>query len=565
MIALENVRLFTELEARNRELTEALEQQTATSEVLKAISRSAFDLQPVLQTLAENAIRLCAADRVFIFRFDGELLRAAASYNASAELRERVERTPVAPGRHSVSARAALERRTVQVVDAQADPEYSYFRYDVDPIRTILAVPMLKADELVGTITIWRTEVKPFTEAQIALLETFADQAVIAIENVRLFQELQARNRELSDALEQQTATSEILRAISSSPTDVQPVFEAIAQSAVQLCEAVNGSVFRFDGSLIHPVALYGMTPQALAAHQRVFPLPPGRGTATGRAILTHDVVHVNITQDPEYAYEDFVQAGFRTVLSVPMLRDGDPIGAITVTREEGRLFSETQIALLQTFADQAVIAIENVRLFTELEARNRELTESLEQQTATAEILRVISSSPTDLQPVMDTVAESAARVCGAIDSSIFRLDGNALRLVALHGALPSPLGVGETIPVTRDTVTGRAVSERRTIHVEDILALPETEFQGRARWRHSPNAVRTFLSAPLLREGVPLGAILIRRREARPFSAKQIELLETFARRERAAFRAEAEPRPRRRREILRVSQLATNVSRS
>ena len=271
------------------------------------------------------------------------------------------------------------------------------------------------------------------------------------------------------------------------------------------MCEAVNGSVFRFDGSLIHPVALYGMTPQALAAHQRVFPLPPDRGTATGRAILTRDVVHVDITQDLEYAYEDFVQAGFRTVLSVPMLRDGDPIGAITVTREEGRLFSETQIALLQTFADQAVIAIENVRLFTELEARNRELTEALEQQTATAEILRVISSSPTDLQPVMDVVAESAARVCGATDSSIFRVDGDVLRLVARHGGLPGILRIGEPIPVTPDTVTGRAVAERRTLHIEDLHALPETEYpETRARQRRNPNlGARTYLVTPLLREG--------------------------------------------------------------
>jgi two-component system NtrC family sensor kinase len=213
-------------------------------------------------------------------------------------------------------------------------------------------------------------------------------------------------------------------------------------------------------------------------------------------------------------------------------------VGVICTWRHEVRAFTEAEVDLLATFAAQAVIAIENVRLFTELQEKNRavtaahaQVTESLEQQTATSEILRVISSSPTHLQPVMNVVAESAARVCGAIDSSIFRLDGDALRLVALHGALPSPLDVGETISVTRDTVSGRAVSERRTIHVEDMWALPETEFQGRARWRQRPHAARTFLAAPLLREGVPLGAILIRRREAQPFSARQIELLETFA----------------------------------
>jgi GAF domain-containing protein len=537
VIAIENVRLFTELEARNRELTEALEQQTATSELLKVISRSALDLRPVFQTLAENAIRLCGADRIFIFRFDGELLRAVASYNASAELRELVERTPVAPGRHSVSARAALERRTVQVVDAQADPEYSYFRYDVDPIRTILAVPMLKADELLGTITIWRTEVKSFTEAQIALLETFADQAVIAVENVRLFQELQARNRDLTEALEQQTATAEILRVISSSPTDLQPVMDVVAESAARFCGAENATILRLEGEVLHLVAQHGPSP----SNQRTgATFVVDRGAVAGRAVLDRRTQHIeDLSALPETEFPVTVellrQSGAplaRTILVTPLLREGLPIGVIYMRRSEVQPFTDKQIALAKTFADQAVIAIENVRLFTELEARNRDLTEALEQQTATAEILRVISSSPTDLQPVMDVVAMSAARFCGAFNAAILHLEGESLRIVAAHGPQATAIPIGGIIPVSSRGVAGRAVHERETIHVEDLLALPETEFpESLARVRSSSAPTRTALATPLLREGMPIGVIYMRRTEVAPFTDKQIELAKTFA----------------------------------
>jgi GAF domain-containing protein len=536
VIAVENVRLFQELGTRNRELTEALEQQTATAEILRAISGSPTDVQPVFETIVQSAVHLCDGLVGGVMLVEGGLLQLVADHNFTPEARAAYRHVfPLPLTRDNLSTRAVVDRDVVHVPDIHAEPGLPVSRglSQALDFRAALSVPLLREGTPIGAISVGRGAPGPFSERQIELLRTFAAQAVIAIENVRLFQELGARNRELTEALEQQTATGAILGVISSSPTDVQPVFDAIAQSAVRLCEAVNGSVCRFDGSLIHPVALYGMTPQALAAHQRVFPIPPGRGTATGRAILTRAVVHVDIAQDPDYEYVDFVQAGFRTVLSVPMLQRGDPIGVITVTREEGRFFSETQVALLQTFADQAVIAIENVRLFQELEARNRELTESLEQQTATAEILRVISSSPTNLQPVMETLVESAARVCGALDSSIFRLDGDALRLVARYGARPSTLAVGQTISATPETISGQAVAQRRTIHIEDLDALPENEFrETRARRRQlSDQQSRTFLATPLLREGVPVGAILIRRGEVRPFSSRQIQLLETFA----------------------------------
>ena len=296
-----------------------------------------------------------------------------------------------------------------------------------------------------------------------------------------LEQHLQERTQELTEALKQQEATREILHIISSSPTDVQPTFDAIAASATALCGAVTGGVFRFDGTLIHLVAHHNWSLDELAAVQRVFPISPGRGSVTARAILTGTVAHVpDIAADPEYVASSIVQAGFHTTLSVPMLRDGDPIGAITVSGRGVKPFSEKQIALLKTFADQAVIAIENVRLFQELQARNAELTETLEQQTATSEILRVISSSPTDVQPVLDTIAESAARLCESFDAAIWLRDGD--RLLSRRPSRSDPSGI---LALARpSSAAGRSVLDGRTVQWADMLA-EGANSQRPARWR--------------------------------------------------------------------------------
>ena len=382
VIAIENVRLFTELGARNRELTESLEQQTATGEVLQVISGSPTDVQPVFDTILDNATRLCEAHRGGLFLFDGDAYHAAAFRGAASALVEYHTRAPIRPGPHTALARVLRELRPVHIDDVFADAAFAEGDplrravVELEGMRTLLMVPLLKEGRLVGALSVYRREVRPFADRQIGLLQTFADQAVIAIENVRLFQELDRRNRDLSEALEQQTATAEILRVISSSPTDIQPTFEAIAASAVRLCEANEGEVYRFDGRLIHMMAYHGGGSGAREALAQIFPTPPSRGTITGRAILTGTVVHADIATDPEHEYRD-IGGFFRTVLSVPMLRDGAPIGAISVSRREGRPFSAKQIALLETFADQAVIAIENVRLFNET-------NEALEQQTAT-------------------------------------------------------------------------------------------------------------------------------------------------------------------------------------
>jgi GAF domain-containing protein len=381
VIAIENVRLFDEVQARTEDLKESLEQQTSTTEVLKIIGRSAFDLQPVFDTIAENAVRLCEAERAYIFRFDGEVLRAAASYNVGAEMKGWVYRNPIVPGRHSVSARSALERRTVQVHDVQADPEYTYASRDVDPIRTILSVPMLKGDDLVGIITIYRLEVKPFTDKQISLVETFADQAVIAIENVRLFDEVQARTEDLRESLQQQTATAEVLKVISRSAFDLETVLRTLVESAARLCEADKGTITRQKDGAFYRAESFGFS-RKFMDHVRDIPVAPDRGSATGRALLEGVAVHIpDVQADADYHFDEALRLGnYRTLLAIPMMREGTPIGVVTLTRSEARPFTEKQIELVTTFADQAAIAIENVRLFEQVQERTKELSESLDE-----------------------------------------------------------------------------------------------------------------------------------------------------------------------------------------
>jgi GAF domain-containing protein len=523
VIAIENVRLFTELQEKNTALTtanaqvtESLEQQTATSELLKVIGRSTFDLQPVFETLAENAVRLCEAQHAVIFRFDGQLLRVVVGYNVSSVLRDFLERNPFSPGRQTTAGRAALERRTIHVRDVSADEEYSDGARQVDPYRTMLAIPMVRSGELLGVIVIHRHVVQPFTDSQIALMETFADQAAIAIENVRLF-------NETKEALDRQTATAEILRVISSSPTDVQPVFDAIVSNAARLCGATQAGVYRLDGELIHSVAHAGFTEGQLLEWRAMFPRPADEFGVVARAIRTASIVRVNdVETDSHYpgdAHTNMRARGVRSHVVVPMLRGGELIGLISLVHARPSAFTDAHVDLLKTFADQAVIAVENVRLFNETK-------EALDRQIATAEILRVISSTPTDIQPVLDAIVRSAARLCEGYDVWIGLTEGENLRVRAHQG--PIVVAV-ELRPIRRGRVSETAVLERRTIHVHDLAASGAEFPQGQAdalRIGH-----RTTLGVPLLREGQAIGVILIRRLEVRPFTDKQIELLQTFA----------------------------------
>jgi GAF domain-containing protein len=437
VIAIENTRLFNELESRNRDLTQSLERQTATSEVLRIISSSPTDLQPVLDAIAESAALLCDG-WVGVYRYDGQVLDMVAGHNLPPEVWAAAREThPAAPTRAHAAGRAILDGVLVHLPDVASDPEYDYKPAAAARLRSVVSVPMMREGKAIGTINVGRGEPRAFSEREIQLLRTFADQAVIAIENTRLFSELELRNRDLTESLEQQTATSEILRAISSSPADLQPVLNTLAESAARLCDASDALVFRVDGDEFWTAAHYGSIP-APSADQRI---PIRRDTVTGRVIVDRCVVHV--ADVPAESDSEFGEAktfaarlGYRTVLGVPMLRDGKAIGAITVRRVETHPFSNQQIELLKTFADQAVIAIENTRLFSELQTRNRDLAEALAQQTATSEILRVISSSPSDLGPVFDSILENATRLCEAHLGTLSLYDGEAFNAVAMRGA---------------------------------------------------------------------------------------------------------------------------------
>ena len=538
------------IEQLKRERDEALEQQTATSEVLKVISRSPGELEPVFQSMLENATRICEANFGNMYLRDGEVFRLAAAHNSPPVLVEERKRIPLRAS--GLFGRMVKTKQVVHVVDLAADQTYLVDRepgastgVDLGGIRTMVVVPMLRDDELVGAIVIYRQEVRPLTDKQIELVKNFAAQAVIAIENTRLLSDLRQRTDELSqrtddlsEALEQQTATSEVLKVISSSPGDLQPVFSTLLENAVRICEATFGNLNLFDGRDMRVVAMHN-APLAFEELRRRNPVVPLDRSLNGRVVETKQVVQIaDLTTEEPYASGSALVklARARTAVGVPLLKKGDLIGTIVIYRTKVYPFTEKQVELVRNFAAQAVIAIENTRLLNELRQRTDDLSEALEQQTATSEVLKVISSSPGDLQPVFDAMLANATKLCEASYGVLWLWDGSNVRAAALYGALPEAylerLRGGAAFRARPDRPGTRAMTERRPIQVADLREEPAYLAGDPLAVTAADDAgIRTLVSVPMYKDDQTVGNITIYRREVRPFSDKQVDLLANFA----------------------------------
>jgi GAF domain-containing protein len=535
VIAIENARLLNELRQRTTDLTESLEQQTATSEVLQVISSSPGDVQPVFEAMLEKAIRICGATFGNLFLCEDGAFRVVAMHNAPPAYAEARMLEPIHPGPATALGRLARTKQAAQIDDLMAEPGYiardplMVTGVEVGGIRTLVAVPMLKANELVGSIVIYRHEVRRFSKKQVEIVSNFAAQAVIAIENARLLNELR-------ESLQEQTATSEVLQVISSSPGDLQPVFEAMLEKAVRICDAKFGNIYRWDGDALYLVATRNTPPAFAAEARKRSQYRPDPKTVTGRMLETTAVVHIaDLAAESAYIEERhpaFVAGvelgGVRTILAVPMLKEDKLIGSFTVYRQEVRPFTDKQIALVRNFAAQAVIAIENARLLAELR-------ESLQEQTATAEVLEAISGSPGDLEPVFAAMLEKAARICDAAFGNIYRWDGDALHLVGTHNTPPALAEARRRSPARPDPDTpfGRMLASKTVAHITDLAA--EEVYTER---RHPGvvaavelGGVRTILLVPIVKEDELIGVFSLYRQEVRPFTDKQIALVQNFA----------------------------------
>jgi two-component system, NtrC family, sensor kinase len=544
VIAIENTRLLKELRRRTDDLSEALEQQTAASEVLRVISSSPGELEPVFQAVLASATRTCEAKFGFLYRIEGDSARIISKLGIPPALAEYLKRGPHRPslnrpGPLTAIGRVVQSRQTLHIADYRVDPSY----LDRDPmtvasielggIRTLLVVPMIKNDALVGAIVIFRQEVRPFTEKQIELVKNFANQAVIAIENARLLNELRQRTNDLTESLQQQTATADVLKVISSSPGKLEPVFDAMLENAVRICEAKFGMLYLYDGDEgggFRVVAAYNVPPALEEARRRGPIRPPqGKGAPLGDVIRTRQTAQVaDLAASQAYAechpatVAGVELGGVRTLLIAPMLKEGELVGAFSIFRQEVRPFTDKHIELVENFAAQAAIAIENTRLLNELR-------ESLQQQTATADVLKVISRSSFDLQAVLQTLVESAGRLCDADFATITRQKDGVLLFAEAYGYSPEFIEYLRALPVERGrgTATGRALLERRVVHIADVLADPDYTWAEAQRL----GGYRTVLGVPMLREGIPVGVLTLTRSEVRPFTDKQIELVSTFA----------------------------------